>query len=55
MKLFYYMTSSSLGIKQVYALSHWAVYMSEKSWYGSGTTIVVWDDNNDTRIFHGRE
>lgn len=53
MKLFYYLTSSSLGVKTVYARSFWAAYLSEKSWYGSDTTIVIWDENNETRIFHG--
>ena len=53
MKKFYYMTSCSSGVKQVYARSHWAVYLSEKSWYGSNATIIVWDENDDARIFHG--
>ena len=54
MKKFYYMTSNSTGIKEVFAVSFWAVWMSEKSFYMPGTTFVIWDDNNETRIFHGR-
>ena len=53
MKLFYYMTSSSTGIKTVYALSHWAVFMSEKCFYCSGVTFVIWDENNDARVIRG--
>lgn len=55
MKWFYYMTSSSTGIKKVYAQSFWAVWASEKSWYGSDATFVIWDDNDEIRIFHGLE
>jgi hypothetical protein len=53
MKKFYYMTSSSTGIKTIFAASFWAVWASQKSWYGSGTTFVIWDENDETRIFHG--
>ena len=53
MKWFYYMTSASTGVKKVYASSFWAVWMSEKSWYGSGTTFVIWDENNESRVFPG--
>lgn len=51
-KRFYYMTSSSLGVKEVYANSHFGVYIGVKSWYGSDTTFVIWDENDDIRIFH---
>lgn len=53
MKWFYYMTSANTGVKKVYAPSFWAVWMSEKSWYGSGTTFVIWDENNEARVFPG--
>lgn len=53
MKKFYYMTSSSLGVKQVYANSFWGAWAGVKSWYGSGTTFVIWDENDEIRIFHG--
>jgi hypothetical protein len=53
MKWFYYMTSSSTGIKKIYAQSFWAVWASQKAWYGSDTTFVIWDENDNIRIFHG--
>ena len=51
MKKFYYMTSSSNGVSEINANTHWQVYMSIKSWFTSNTTIVIWDDDNDCRIF----
>lgn len=53
MQLFYYMTSSSTGIKTTYANSFWAAWAGVKSWYGSNATIIVWDENDNIRIFHG--
>ena len=53
MKKFFYMTSSSTGIKTVWANSFWQVWLSEKAWYGLGTTFVIWDENNEIRLFPG--
>lgn len=55
MKIFFYMTSSSTGIKTTRAASFWGAWAGVKSWYGSGTTFVIWDENDDLRIFHGEE
>lgn len=53
MKTFHYMTSSSIGIKTVQASSFFAVWMAEKAWFGPNAAFVIWDENDDIRIFHG--
>ena len=55
MKKFYYMTSSSTGIQTIFAVSFWAVWASQKPFYTSGTTFIIWDENDYIRIFHGSE
>lgn len=55
MKKFFYMTSSSTGIKTIFAASFWAVWASQKPFYGSNATFVIWDENDNVRIFHGTE
>lgn len=52
MKTFFYMTSNSTGVKTIKADSFWQVWASQKSWYGSTATFVIWDENDNIRIFH---
>ena len=53
MKKFFYMTSCSTGIKTAWANSFWQVWAGEKAWYGSSATFVIWDENNECRVFPG--
>ena len=51
MKKFYYMTSHSRGIREIYANTHYHVYLGIKSWFAGNTVFVVWDERDDVRIF----
>lgn len=53
MKKFYYMASGSIGISEVYAHSFFAAWAGIKYWFLPGTTFVIWDENDNIRIFHG--
>ena len=53
MKTYYYMSSRCTGVHEIRATCHWAAWASVKSWYSKNTTFVIWDENDEIRIFHG--